>query len=140
MYTPSKCSHSKERQMAPAKILVIDDDETILEIVKNVLDKRDFDTILAENGETGFQKAQTESPDAILLDRKMPGMNGNDVLKKLKRTPATSQIPVVMLTGDNNITDVTKSLELGAEDYIVKPFNNENLIIRIKNVLRKKQD
>ncbi len=121
--------------MNTAKILVIDDDQTILDIVESVLEEYKFDTILANNGEDGLNKAKTEKPNAILLDRKMPGISGNEVLKRLKKDEKTQNIPVVMLTGDNNVNDVAKSLELGAQDYIVKPFNNENLIMRVKNAL-----
>jgi len=116
-------------------ILAIDDDPTILEIVDGVLSNHKFECLKAINGEEGLKLAKSEKPHAILLDRKMPGIDGNEVLRRLKKTPETQEIPVVMLTGDNNISDVSKSLELGAQDYIVKPFNNENLIVRIKNVL-----
>ena len=121
--------------MNTKKILVIDDDETILKTVQSVLEKSQFHTITAINGEDGLHEATSKKPDAILLDRKMPGLSGNAVLKKLKQDPETQNIPVVMLTGDNNISEVAKSLELGAQDYIVKPFNHENLIVRLKNVL-----
>lgn len=117
------------------KILVIDDDLTILEIVKSVLTKCKFDPLTAENGETGLEIAKSERPNAILLDRKMPGLNGYEVLKELKKDTSTKDIPVIMLTGENSISEVAKSLELGAADYIVKPFNNENLIVRLKNVM-----
>ncbi|MCB9983240.1 MAG: response regulator [Rhodospirillales bacterium] len=117
------------------KILVIDDDQTILEIIDGVLDANSFQCLKAIDGEKGIAAAKTEKPQAILLDRKMPGLNGNDVLKQLKNDPETKDIPIVMLTGENNISDVAKFLELGAQDYIVKPFNNENLITRLKNVL-----
>lgn len=116
-------------------ILVIDDDLTLLSIVESVLEAYSFNVITAENGEDGIEKAKTHTPNAILLDRKMPGLSGQDVLKTLKKDPKTKDIPVVMLTGDNNVSDVAKSLELGASDYIVKPFDNENLLMRIKNVL-----
>jgi len=121
--------------MNSKKILIIDDDETLLNIVETILQKHDFESITALNGEEGLTFAHSEKPDVILLDRKMPGISGNEVLKRLKKQPETQHIPVVMLTGDNNITEVSKSLDLGAQDYIVKPFNNENLIARIKNVL-----
>ncbi len=121
--------------MQDKKILVIDDDLTLLSVVKSVLREREFTALLAENGEDGLTKAQSEKPHAILLDRKMPGISGNEVLRQLQKNPETQNIPVVMLTGDNNISEVAKSLELGAEDYIVKPFDNENLIVRLKNVL-----
>lgn len=124
--------------MSSKKILVIDDDQTILEIVENILTQYEFEPILANNGEDGLNKAEEHQPHTILLDRKMPNLSGIEVLKKLKKNSETKNIPVVMLTGDNNINEVAKSLELGADDYIVKPFNNENLIMRVKNVLHER--
>ena len=121
--------------MTNKTILAIDDDPTLLSLVQNVLEQSGFTVILAENGEIGLDKAQNETPDAVLLDRKMPGLTGNEVLKALKENETTKNIPVLILTGDNNIKDLSMSLELGAKDYIVKPFNNENLIKRLKNVL-----
>lgn len=117
------------------KILVIDDDQTILKMVQGILKKYDFETIMAETGQDGLETAKTAKPDAILLDFKMPGLNGYEALKQLKKDPLTTDIPVVILTGNNSISEVGRSLELGASDYIVKPFNNENLVMRIKNVL-----
>ena len=121
--------------MDTKKILVIDDDEIIIKTIQSILEACKFHPITAMNGEDGLHEASSKKPDVILLDRKMPGLSGNAVLKRLKQDPETQNIPVVMLTGDNNISDVAKSLELGAQDYIVKPFIPENLIVRIKNVL-----
>ena len=122
--------------MQSKRILVIDDDEIVIKLVESVLKKFQFEVLTAFDGESGIEIAKEKHPDAILLDRKMPGLNGNDTLKILKKDINTANIPVLMLTGDNNIAEVAKSLELGADDYIVKPFNPENLIARLKNVIR----
>lgn len=124
--------------MKSRKILVIDDDETLLKIVESVLTSSEFTVLKTLEGEKGLKMARAEKPDAILLDRKMPGISGNEVLEQLKNDEETKHIPVLMLTGDNNITEVSKSLDLGAQDYIVKPFDNENLIVRLKNILIKR--
>ncbi|MCB1722052.1 MAG: response regulator [Rhodospirillales bacterium] len=121
--------------MSKKKILVIDDNQTTLHIIDDVLHTHNFECIKANNGENGIEAAKTQKPNAILLDREMPGLNGQEVLKLLKKDEKTKNIPVIMLTGGNNINDVAKFLEAGAQDYIVKPFNNENLIMRLKNVI-----
>ena len=122
--------------MQSKNILAIDDDEIVLKLVESVLKKFQFEVLTALDGKSGIEIAKEHRPHAILLDRKMPGLNGNETLKKLKKDINTANIPVLMLTGDNNIAEVAKSLELGADDYIVKPFNAENLIARLKNVIR----
>ncbi len=121
--------------MPEQKILIIDDEATTLEIVSKILKNSDFECITAVNGEDGLKKAQEEQPAAILLDQMMPGIGGDDVLQELKNNDATKKIPVIMLTAKNNINDVSKSLELGAEDYMVKPFDKDGLIIRLQKVL-----
>ena len=117
------------------KILVIDDDETITSIIKSLLNPAGYEITTATDGESGLEHAQTDQPDAILLDEKMRGMSGIDVLKSLKKQETTQNIPVIMLSGDNNLRKLSLSLDLGARDYIVKPFSNSNLLTRIKNVL-----
>lgn len=122
--------------MKSKSILVIDDDEVVIKLVESTLKKYQFEVLTATDGQSGIETAKTHHPDAILLDRNMPELNGNETLKILKKDINTANIPVLMLTGDNNIAEVAKSLELGADDYIVKPFNPENLLARLKNVIR----
>ena len=121
--------------MSTQTILVIDDDETTQELVEAVLEKHGFDYIRAMDGPEGLEKLSENEIDGILLDRIMPEMDGNEVLEKIKDDDKTSEIPVIMLTGENMISDVSISLQLGARDYIVKPFSHENLIVRLKNAL-----
>jgi DNA-binding response OmpR family regulator len=117
------------------KILVIDDDETISAIVKSLLKPVGYDVISAMDGEAGIEMALADKPDAILLDQRMRGMSGHDVLKVLKKQEETIDIPVIMITGDNNLRQLALSLDLGAKDYILKPFNNTNLAMRVHNAL-----
>ena len=124
--------------MTNATILVIDDDETILSIVEATLKKHGFTPITAANGEEGITKAANQNPDAIILDQNMPGMSGNETLTKLKEQPNTQNTPIIMLTGENDVLSVSKSLELGAQDYIVKPFDETNFIIRLNNLLKRR--
>lgn len=122
--------------MASSKILIIDDDEVTLKIVSATLQHRGFTVLNASSGAEGIKKANLESPDVILLDRMMPDMDGNAVLKELKDNEKTKTIPVVMLTGKSQMGDITESLTLGARDYIVKPFDHDNLLARIGNILK----
>ncbi len=124
--------------MSEQKILVIDDDRTTREMVSEMLSQNEYTVICAENGKTGLKMAQRENPNAIILDMIMPDMDGNDVLKKLKTHPDTQPIPVMILTGRDKSKDISTSLQLGAKDYIVKPFDTENMLIRVKILLGNK--
>ena len=117
------------------KVLVIDDDDTIIAQVEAILDQNGFIPIVASNGPSGLEKTKSENPDVIMLDRRMPDMNGSEVLDVLKGDESTQDIPVIMLTGDNDIKDVSENFEQGAVDYIVKPFSADNIVMRIQKVL-----
>ena len=119
-----------------AKILIIDDDETILMQVEKILTKNGYNPVCVNSGKEGLQKAFTEKPDVIILDRRMPEMDGNETLIELKADEYTKNIPVMMLTGDNRIEDVSSSLELGAVDYVVKPFDQDNFLMRLEKALK----
>ena len=117
------------------KILIIDDDETILMQVEQILEQDNYTAVCTNCAQDGLGKASTEKPDAIILDRRMPKMDGNETLIQLKANESTQNIPVIMLTGDNQVSDVSTSFELGAVDYIIKPFDKNNLLMRLKKVL-----
>lgn len=123
--------------MTEPLILVVDDDDTLLAIVDSVLQKNGFDTLLAKSAEESFSliKDAVSLPTAILLDIRMPGMDGYDALIKLKENEEIKDIPVIMLTSENDIGSVSKCLESGASDYIVKPFDHQNLILRLRKVI-----
>jgi CheY-like chemotaxis protein len=121
------------------KILVIDDDEVMLLQVENILEKSNYVAICTSNGEDGIDKAISEQPDVIFLDRRMPDMDGNSTLMQLQGNKQTKNIPVIMLTGDNMIGDVATSLKLGAVDYIVKPFSRTNILDSLAKILSKKK-
>lgn len=122
--------------MSEPKILVIDDDRTTLKIVEATLNNNGLETICLQNSKEGYNRALKEHPDAIILDQMMPEPDGNQVLERLQSDPETSKIPVIMLTAKNNIADVSDSLKRGARDYIVKPFDQDNLIARLRNVIQ----
>lgn len=116
------------------KVLVIDDEENIVDILKFHLEKNGYETISANNGVDGAQLALTENPDLILLDVMLPGMDGFDVCKKIREQKNT---PIIMLTARDDEVDKILGLELGADDYITKPFSARELLARIKANLRR---
>lgn len=117
-------------------VLAIDDSKTTLKIVTSLLTDNGFEALTAVNGKEGLDKAQNQKPDAIILDRQMPEMDGNQALLELKAGNDTKNIPVIMLTADDRIGDISTCLEMGAVDYIVKPFDEDNFLIRLKKALR----
>ena len=118
-------------------ILVVDDEEDIQELLEFNLCQEGYKVIRASSGEVGLQLAQTKSPDLILLDLMLPGIGGLDICRILKSDPRTKYLPIVMVTSKGEETDIVKGLELGADDYITKPFSPSVLIARVKGVLRR---
>ena len=125
--------------MTKERILVVDDEEDILELIRYNLDKEGFDVICAENGEKCIESALSHSPELIVLDLMLPGIDGLDVCKKLKNNLDTQSIPIIMLTAKSTESDIVVGLELGADDYVIKPFSPRILIARIKSVLRRSE-
>ncbi len=123
--------------MAKAKILVVDDEEDIRELVELNLSQEGFKVIACESGEEALEMAGSQLPDLIILDLMLPGIDGLEVCKKLKSNLKTENIPVVMLTAKGEETDVVTGLEIGADDYITKPFSGKVLVARVRRLLRK---
>ena len=117
------------------KILVIDDDETIPAIIQSFLEPQGYEVSSALDGASGLDRIKSDPPDVILLDQRMRGLSGIDVLKRLCRDEETGTIPVIMITGDNNLRQLSLSIELGASDYILKPLSRECLLTRLHNVI-----
>jgi len=126
-------------RMAKEKILVVDDEEDILELVRYNLTKEGFQVACALSGEEGLAKLKEQHADLILLDLMLPGMDGLEVCRQVKRNAATEQIPVIMLTAKGEDADIVTGLELGAEDYVTKPFSPRVLLARIKAVFRRQR-
>ncbi len=122
---------------AHAKILVIDDEPDIVDLVALNLKAAGFKVIAADNGENGVNKARAELPDLIILDLMLPKISGNEVCKILKRDSVTAAIPVIMLTAKGDEVDRIIGLELGADDYVTKPFSPRELTLRVQSVLRR---
>lgn len=116
------------------KILVVDDDEDISELISLYLIKECFDTKRAEDGDTALRLFNEYKPDLILLDIMLPGKDGYDVCREIRKT---SKVPIIMLSAKGEIFDKVLGLELGADDYMIKPFDSKELVARVKAVLRR---
>ena len=121
------------------KILIIEDDKDIRELISFNLSKNGYKTILSRDGEKGIEKAKNEKPDLVLLDLMLPGIHGLDVCKILKTDSSLNRLSIIMLTALGQEEDIIKGLEAGADDYITKPFSFKILFARIKSVLRRKK-
>ena len=124
--------------MADNKILVVDDEEDILELVRYNLAREGYRVVCAASGEQALNKAGSEPFDLIVLDLMLPGIDGLEVAKKLKNKPETRHIPIIMLTAKGEEADIVTGLELGADDYVTKPFSPRILLARVKAVIRRK--
>ena len=124
--------------MSKERILVVEDEEDILELVRYNLSREGYQVICVTSGEEALKKAGSEALDLIVLDLMLPGMDGFEVTKILKNDSKTQDIPIVMLTAKGDEADIVTGLELGADDYITKPFSPRILIARIRAILRRK--
>ncbi len=132
-------SDRKNTKPAPARILVVEDERDISALVAYHLTKEGYRVRTAEGGQEALETAESERPDLILLDLMLPGFSGYDVLSDLRRRPELSDVPVVVLTARRDEADRVKGLELGADDYVTKPFSPRELILRVGAVLRRAQ-
>ena len=124
--------------MSKERILVVDDEEDILELVRYNLAKEGYHVTGALTGEDAVKKALSESFDLIVLDLMLPGIDGLEVAKRLKKHPKTESVPIVMLSAKGEEADIVAGLELGADDYITKPFSPRIMIARVRTALRRK--
>jgi two-component system, OmpR family, alkaline phosphatase synthesis response regulator PhoP len=125
--------------MANLKILVVDDEEDLLELLRYELTREGYSVVCAATGEEALSMARSEIPDLILLDLMLPGLDGLQVTRRLKEDLGTRNIPIAMLTARGEESDIVTGLELGAEDYITKPFSKKVLAARLKTLLRRKR-
>lgn len=126
--------------MTKKSIFVVEDEEDILELLKFHLSHEGYLVTTATSGEAAVKGISRKPPDLILLDLMLPGLDGLEVCRTLKRDSRTSGIPIVMVTAKGEESDVVAGLELGADDYITKPFSMKVLIARVRTVLRRKQE
>ncbi|MFA0888324.1 MAG: response regulator transcription factor [Synergistales bacterium] len=123
--------------MAGERILVVDDELAICELVSEALKRQGFRVETASDGDTALEKAETTLPDLILLDLMLPRLDGWEVCRRLKNQPSTKRIPIMMLTARRDEREVIAGLEIGADDYLKKPFSLGELIARVKALLRR---
>lgn len=121
-------------------ILVVDDEPAIVQIARDYLDRAGFRVVTASDGVTALHIARNERPHLLVLDLMLPGMDGLDVTRTLRQDPATRKLPIVMLTARVDETDKLIGLELGADDYVTKPFSPRELVARVRAVLRRSED
>jgi two-component system alkaline phosphatase synthesis response regulator PhoP len=124
--------------VAKETILVVDDEEDILELIKYNLIKEGYQVVCSLTGEDALAKARKKLPGLIVLDLMLPGIDGLEVCKTLKSDPKTEYVPIIMLTAKGEEADVVSGLEVGADDYITKPFSPKVLTARVRTVLRRK--
>ena len=123
-----------------SKILIVDDEHDIVELLSYNLEKEKFSIVKAHDGEAALGLVRSEKPDLMILDLMLPKMNGLDVCKAIRRNPETANLPIIMLTAKGDEIDKIIGLEIGADDYITKPFSIKELIARVRAVLRRMQD
>lgn len=126
--------------MSQKRILIVDDEEHILELIRFNLEKNGFDVLIKDNGEDCINLLEKERVDLVVLDLMLPGMDGLEVCKSIRRIEGLEKLPIIMLTARSEETDRILGLELGADDYMAKPFSVRELIARIKAVLRRSED
>ena len=123
--------------MSKGRILVVDDEEDILELVKYNLEREGYLVDCVETGEEAIERATAIRPDGILLDLMLPGVDGIEVCRELRKNPDTRTIPIIMMTAKGEEADVVSGLEVGADDYVPKPFSTKVLIARRRALLRR---
>lgn len=123
--------------MENKKILVVDDDQNICELLRLYLEKDGYETVVANDGERALQLVQIHNPDLILLDIMLPVLDGWQVCREIRKT---SNVPIIMLTAKGETFDKVLGLELGADDYVTKPFETKEVVARIKAVLRRSSE
>jgi len=121
------------------RILVVDDEPDAIELIRFNLKASGYEVLTAEDGEEALAKARKFSPDMILLDVMLPEIDGLEVCKILRRDPATASLPIIMLTAKASEIDRVLGLEFGADDYVTKPFSPRELMLRVRNLLKRKE-
>ena len=122
------------------RILVVDDEPDVLELVVFHLEKENFKVAVADTGDTALKMARAHVPSLLVLDLMLPGIDGFEICALLKRAPKTRDLPILLLTARADEKDRVRGLELGAHDYVTKPFSPRELVLRVKNLLRLTED
>lgn len=123
-----------------AKILIVDDEQDIADLISYNLEKEGYSTIKAYDGGDVLKTVKTQKPDLMILDLMLPRMNGMDICRAIRANPETSHLPIIMLTAKSDEVDKIIGLEIGADDYMTKPFSVKELIARVRSIFRRIQD
>ncbi len=128
---------AQQTNQTPAPVLVIDDEESIIDLIKLGLKYEGFEVVAANDGEDGIAAAQRTNPSFIILDWMLPDMDGLEVCRRLRANPTTHDIPILLLTAKGEVGSRVEGLNTGADDYLTKPFSFEELVARIRAILRR---
>ena len=123
----------------PETVLIVEDEQDVVDLLRYNLNRAGFSVSIAENGLIGLEKARNERPDVVILDLMMPEMTGEKVCRALKEDPSTAAIPVIMLTAKGDPADRIVGFELGADDYVPKPFSPREVVLRVEALIRRLQ-
>lgn len=123
--------------MVEGLVLVIEDEEAIAEVIGSYLTRENYEVVIVHSGSEGLLKARSACPDLIIMDLMLPDLHGEDVCSQLR---SESNVPIIMLTAKSGQDDRIRGLSLGADDYVIKPFSPRELVLRVKNVLRRTQN
>ena len=118
------------------RVLLVEDEGDIRDVIEYNLEREGYLTLAFDNGEAGLEAIRNESPDLVLLDLMLPGIDGLEICRQIKEDPTTRDIPIIMITAKTEESDVVLGLGVGADDYVNKPFSPQELIARVKSVLR----
>lgn len=132
-------TNQNQEKQPSLKVLVVDDEENIQELIRLGLRYEGFQVESASNGPDGISAAQRLSPDLVILDLMLPGMDGLEVCRRMRANPTTQDVPILMLTAKDEVHDRVTGLDTGADDYLTKPFDFEELVARVKAILRRQQ-
>lgn len=121
--------------MAKKRVLVVEDSQTIISVVRYFLQLEGYEVLVAQNGAAGLELAKNRRPDVIITDYSMPGMDGMTLVKQLRAEPLTHNIAILILTSETSVEKETQALEVGADDYILKPVEPRRLAARVKAAL-----
>lgn len=131
--------YNNTQEISPYNVLIVDDDLVHRNLQKEILDDEKYRVVEAENGEVALEKISQQSFDIVLLDKRMPGMNGDEVCYRIRNHLEELLLPIVMVTGDNSADDLAKSMKIGATDFIKKPYNPSELLSRVDAAIQRKR-
>ena len=125
--------------MSREKILIVEDEADIRELIEYKLGQEGYRVLVAADGDEGLELVRQAAPDLLLLDLMLPGLDGLEICRRLRKDPLTEKLPIIMVTARGEESDIVTGLELGADDYIVKPFSPRELLARVRAVLRRRR-